>query len=58
MTKKQLFEALEGLSDDAEIHVLCTSLDLPGGEYAHDIYFDDKVTGDNIQNEITLVAHF
>ena len=58
MTKKQLIEALEGLSDDTEIYILCTSLDLPGGEYAHDVYFDDKVTGDNIQNEITLVAHF
>lgn len=58
ITKKQLLEALEGLDDDTQIFVLCTSLDLPGGEYAHDMYFDDKVTGNNLQNEITLIAHF
>ena len=58
MTKKQLIEALEGLADDAEIHVFCISLDMPGGEYAHDLYFDDRVDVDTIQNEITLVAHF
>lgn len=32
--------------------------DMPGGEYAHDLYFDDREDGDTIQNEITLVAHF
>lgn len=56
MTKKQLIEALEGLSDDAEIHVYCKSDEC--GIYAYDVYSDDKVTGDNIKNEITLVAHF
>ena len=56
MTKKQLIKALAGLDDDAEIHVYCKSEET--GVYAYDIYLDDKVTGKNVQNEITLVAHF
>lgn len=58
MTKKQLIDALTDLDDDAEVHIYCTSMDIDGGEYAHDLYFDDRVDGDTIQNEITLVAHF
>lgn len=56
MTKKQLIEALEGLNNDAEIHVYCKSD--KQGVFAYDVYLDDKVTGDTVQNEITIVAHF
>jgi len=58
MTKKKLTEALKDLDDDAQIHIYCTSLGLDIGEYADDIYFDDIVTGKELQNEITIVAHF
>lgn len=59
MTKKQLLEGLKDLDDDAEIHVYCTSLDdSSGGHYAYDIYLDDKVTGSDVENEITIIAHF
>lgn len=58
MTKKKLLEALKDLDDGAQIHIYCTSLDLDIGEYADDIYFDDIVTGKELQNEITIVAHF
>ena len=58
MTKKDIIDAMKDLSDDAQVHVLCTSLDSDGGHYAEDIYFDDVVKGDSVQNEITLVAHF
>ena len=59
MTKKQLLEGLKDLDDDAEIHVYCKSLDyMPEGQYAYDIYLDDKVTGSDVENEITIVAHF
>lgn len=59
MTKSELIEGLKDLADDAEVHVYCTSLDMPsGGHYAYDIYFEDKVTGPDLENEITIVAHF
>lgn len=59
MKKKQLLEGLKDLDDDAEIHIYCTSLDdSSGGQYAYDIYLDDKVTGADRENEITIVAHF
>lgn len=59
MTKSELIEGLKDLDDDAEVHVYCTSFDMPsGGQYAYDIYFDDKVTGPDVENEITIVAHF
>lgn len=59
MTKSELIEGLKELDDDAEVHVYCTPLDMPdGGHYAYDIYFDDKVTGPDVKNEITIVAHF
>ena len=57
MTKGELFEELKDLDDDAEIHVFCTSMETCG-VYAHDIYIDDKVTGKDVQNEATIVAHF
>lgn len=56
MTKKDLIAALEPLSDDAEVYVYVTSL-LGNSTYAHDIYFDDIVSGSELQNEITIVAH-
>ena len=58
MTKKQVIEAMKDLDDDAQVHIYCTSSEMGGGEYTHDVYFDDKVTGDELENEITLVAHF
>ena len=58
MTKSELIEGLKDLGDDAEVHVYCTSFDMSGGQYAYDIYFDDKVTGPDVENEITIVAHF
>ena len=57
MKKKELLEALDGLDDNAEIHVYGIS-DNMDGEYAYDIYTDDKVTGEEVQNEISLVAYF
>ena len=57
MKKKELLEALDGLDDNAEIRVYGIS-DNMDGEYAYDIYTDDKVTGEEVQNEISLVAHF
>lgn len=58
MTKKQLIEALDGLDDNAQIQIYCTSAEMSGGQYAYDVYTDDKVTGKDIENEITIVAHF
>ncbi|WP_149554569.1 hypothetical protein [Treponema pectinovorum] len=59
MTKKQLIDEMKELDDDAEIHILCTSDELCGdGRYADEIYFDDKVTGNDVMNELTLVAVF
>ena len=58
MTKKQIIEAMKDLGDDAQVHIYCTSSEMGCGEYAHDVYFDDKVTGDELEDEITLVAHF
>lgn len=57
MRKKELMEAMRDLDDDAEIHVFCTSLDWDGGEYAQDVYIDDVVKGDDVVNEMTLVAY-
>ena len=58
MTKKDIIEAMRDLEDDAEVRVYCTSMDSASGQYAHDIYFDDIVKGADLQNEITIVAHF
>lgn len=50
MTKRDLMKALEGLDDDAVIYI----------EADESIYlfdgFKDKVTGDKVENEITLIA--
>lgn len=43
MTKKQLINEMKDLED---------------GIYAGGIYFVDKVTGDEVMNELTLVAVF
>lgn len=58
MTKRDIIEAMKDLDDDAEVRVYCTSMDSDGGQYAHDIYFDDIVKGADLQNEITIVANF
>lgn len=59
MTKKQFLEALEYLDDDAQIHVFCASTELyDGGAYADNIRFENKITGDDEENEITIVASF
>ena len=50
MNKRDLMKALEGLADDAVIYI----------ETEEAIYlfdgFRDKVTGDKVENEITLIA--
>lgn len=52
MTKKELIEALEGLSDDALIYLEFQTMDECFiGQLSH---VDNKVTGDDVQNEITL----
>ena len=58
MTKKDIIEAMKDLDDDAEVRVMCVSVDLIVGQYADDIYFDDIVKGKDLQNEITIVANF
>ena len=59
MTKKDFIEAMEGLDDDAEISIFCTSEDFGIEGYANDgIYFKDKVTGNDVMNELTIVAEF
>lgn len=57
MTKKELVAALAPLDDDATVDVYVVHSDMDYGTYAHDIYFDDIVSGDEYQNEITIVAH-
>lgn len=57
MTKRDLMEALNQLDDDAEIHVMCWFDDESSNEYLHDIDYDDVVSGDELQNEITIIGH-
>lgn len=53
MTKGELFKELEGLDDDAVIYVTgCTETN----EYFHIRGVTDKVTGADVQNEVTLVC--
>ena len=54
MTKGELIKALEGLDDDARIFIDCTDIDT--GCLIDILYYEDKVTGDKLQNEITLVC--
>lgn len=59
MTKKDFMEAMKDLDDDAEISILCTSDDFGVEEYANKgIYFENKVTGSDVMNELTIVAVF
>lgn len=50
MTKKDLLKELEGLEDDAIIFVYINE------QYYHIARCDDKVSGDKMQNEITLIC--
>lgn len=53
MTKGELLKELEGLDDDAVIYVTgCTETN----EYFHIRGATDKVTGADVQNEITLLC--
>lgn len=53
MTKKELLEVLEGLDDEAVIRVATSDNDI----YCYNITgYCDKVTGDDIENEICLLA--
>lgn len=53
MTKGELLKELEGLDDDAVIYVTgCTETN----EYFQICGVTDKVTGADIQNEVTLVC--
>ena len=54
MTKGELIKALEGLDDDARILIDCNDIDT--GCLLDILYYEDKVTGDKLQNEITLVC--
>lgn len=54
ITKKELIDAMRDLNDDARIHILCTLFDTG----TDDICFKDKVTGDDVMNELTIVACF
>ena len=59
MTKKDFIEAMKDLDDDAEISIYCKSDELGIAGYANDgIYFEDKVTGNDLLNELTVVACF
>ena len=58
ITKKELIDAMRDLDDDAEIYIFCGSPDMGVEGYADSIYFEDKVTGDNVINELTIVAYF
>lgn len=58
ITKRDIIEAMKDLDDDAEVRVMCVSVDLFVGQYADNIYFDDIVKGKDLQNEITIVANF
>ena len=53
MTKGELLKALEGLDDDAVIRVSTCDNDI----YCYNIRgYCDKVTGDEVENEILLLA--
>ena len=54
MTKGELIKALEGLDDDARILIDCKDIDT--GCLLDILYYEDKVTGDKLENEITLVC--
>ena len=58
ITKKELINAMRDLNDDARIHILSTLFDSGTDGYADEICFKDKVTGDNVMNELTIVACF
>ena len=58
MTKKDLLDAMKDLDDDAEISIFCTSDDFGIEGYATNIYFEDKVIGNDVMNELTIVAEF
>ncbi|WP_444818472.1 hypothetical protein E4N82_09070 [Treponema denticola] len=58
MTKKELIDAMKGLDDDAEISIYCESLDFDIGGYAVNICFENKVDGNDVMNELTIVAEF
>ncbi len=56
MTKKELVDALATLDDDAIIHV---EADFDwGSEISPNVYVEDIVDGNEVQNEATIVAQF
>jgi len=58
ISKKDLIDAMRDLDDDAEIYIFCGSPDMGVEGYADSICFEDKVTGDDVMNELTIVACF
>lgn len=58
ITKKELIDAMRDLDDDAEIYIFCGSPDMGVEGYADSICFKDKVTGDDVMNELTIAACF
>lgn len=56
MTKKELIDALATLDDDATIYV---EADFDWGrESSVNVYVEDIVDGNEVQNEATIVAQF
>ena len=58
MTKKELIDEMRDLDDDAEIYIFCGSPDMCAEGYADGVCFENKVTGDDVMNELTIVAYF
>lgn len=53
MTKGELIKILDGLDDDAQIYISTSDNDI----YCYNITdYCDKVTDDEVKNEITLLA--
>lgn len=58
MTKKQLLDSLEDLSDDAVIYVEAVSDDFDIDHTADYVEVRDIVSGNGVQNEATITAYF
>lgn len=56
MTKKELFDKLKDLDDDATIYFYVDSAFLRISDYASGIYIEDIVTGDDVENEATITV--
>ena len=55
MTKKEILESMADLDDDAIIYVHIPEESADGVLYTPQ-YYEDKVTGNKLQNEITFIC--